>query len=1817
MLSHDGLLYTLCVPLFWLAATILVALSALGGVAVLCLLLKISQLEDFGPDSSESDTAMLSKGGSQPAPLSAVGEQKLDGLLAGDAKALPPHGHNRLVSGSTGDHQVPISLSPHRREKRALFQAGGVGFTPRPAQNKTQNPEKSQNTKTQKEFVLVSESPRNAVVPKTVVPMKTENPEKSQNTKTQKDEFLLEPSFARSFIQPRIGLTPGQHGVPKLTLHAKNVRTLRLSHATPLSDSGSIERLKARGSKPRPKYDPVRQAEIQTVFQSGGGLPSFAAPTQFIIPAGFTGLDENHPGTMLAIAVATLGVSPLPPPCYQVTWTNSQWCVQEYIEGMEGLFTSCSAGPGNIRAPRRVYHVPFLPPHFLYMAPLQFEAVYSGSSARPRFTVLWDALPEAQPYTPKVRGSYLGCDPNFPNESVAVALMNTAELQSGLKTRRREFSKKVSYYVLLAYLLGLWQLLMGFFSWLWGLPGRLLNFFHKLEAFVGRLNRVLEITDGTQKPSTSSERLLKATVSSLETAAALATKSATAASSVLTAVQEGLFGVKELLVQFGFPVVETPEFPLIAAIGIIAVTLMAPRSQAVRVFVVGLLAALTSKAWLPTAWIRKVALQSEPLTEMDEIELQSAEDWAPAASFLMAAAGVSYASRSSIEALAKIGSAHRTISGITSALLKWYADHVESCENGDPKFKEIQELRAQMIAKAVKPDCYHEVRGLAQMVTEKCLDLMRNKHNKVPVLREMWSEANGIIKSSTLADPTTRPEPVFIVLHGDAGTGKSTLADEMIKRYVTNTFDTLEEYQHYTSEPGKYEFRRVLSSPYWEGVTPMTRAVFMDDLFQRRESATSDPAFGPEIISLVNGAAFIPNMAFESKGKLVIAPRIVIATTNLTRLHSEAIVSNTALQRRVAVDLTVRTEEGKPAIYIKFPDVAEQRITVDLALWFIEEMVRVRKLMFTSNALHQVYPGIAAREFPTPYQVFVAVSELCEGKHYAPKWTSPIKFTPYDGLLYSDLLVAQEAEIARAIAQDKLATPAPSEEALFLADLERLAPKVDWRAHFNPPWRKVAQIGAVTAAVALAGYALSYLLTPSVVPQSNVHLVARKSNRVVNKPARVVKQAVELQALPLDAAVYDQQRKRILRVEVHYSDSKSVLTTELGYAYALTDKLIVMPTHFVHEAISLIEGFPAEADVLRFYSGSTAVAEIGVSDDRFTGLTPEGLVQIEVPCGIPGVKTLTLTPPSIRTSLKAGAVAVRLTPTGIVCGPVRIADSVHIQAGFAEPFDIGPVWKVSAPNQKGDCGLPYFVEYGGRPCFVGLHLAGNGRDSYASIHLGEQPVGDRPEVPELIFLRETLPTLQVRHVEEKVWISTKPDAVPVSGSEGKRTTHFIPYKPENMASSLTHFLNPPPILSEQELTDLSRCAVATAKFLRKNLDVSRDPVSLQEAVFGGTRLKPLNPSSSPGIPYVLDGRRKNEYITCGLPGPRFPELYAKLQEFNQDIHNGRTPEVVFNCFPKIERYALEKTDKVRPIFGSPLDYAIMVRLHYGAFIAAVTANPISSGTAVGLNPYSSWHLLANHLFEVGGPGARYGAGDYSKFDSSQSPELLRAVASVIEMWYGSEGDSAVRRRLFEAAVNAQFVHRDFVLQMEKGLPSGHPLTTIINCVLNHILFRLAWLRSGHDLSDFESKVRLVVLGDDNVFAVHSTITDFTEATLSEHLAPFGLKYTSDSKSLARAGLSPLTEVTFLKRGFRKEGKLWVGPLAKPTIEEMVRWTVHKDGSPNSSCVRQACMEASLHGRAYYDSYLNWNKNLFGPEGAMLVGYEDQRRLLAATDLVFA
>lgn len=398
-------------------------------------------------------------------------------------------------------------------------------------------------------------------------------------------------------------------------------------------------------------------------------------------------------------------------------------------------------------------------------------------------------------------------------------------------------------------------------------------------------------------------------------------------------------------------------------------------------------------------------------------------------------------------------------------------------------------------------------------------------------------------------------------------------------------------------------------------------------------------------------------------------------------------------------------------------------------------------------------------------------------------------------------------------------------------------------------------------------------------------------------------------------------------------------------------------------------------------------------------------------------------------------------------------------------------------------------------------------------------------------------------------------------------------------------------------------AVADYSSKLLNLDMAHNPRLLKlRAILDGDDidelLTSLTSSTSPGYPMNVGGHRnlKKEYYSSAPFSEEREKVFIEIEKlvngFISSISNGVIPAVVYTDNLKDERRTKEKVElgKTRLFSGSPFIFLLVVKIYFGDFSLFFQRNKIDNEGAIGVNPYSlDWDRIAR-LLNTFGTHKNKGAGDYTAYDGSHFPLLQLNMLNIINEWYGYDPVGVeIRTNLFSCITYSTHVYRGIVYEWSGGMPSGNPLTALLNCMYNSIAFRYCWYRQDLDRPRFDTSVKLCVMGDDNIFSVHADYQNFNELTLPALMLEIGLVYTPEDKtSLLEHPFRALEEIEFLKRSFKFESLVggYIAPIRFSVIEEMIQWT-KKGSTGDEICVENVITgmrEASLHGKARYDEY---------------------------------
>lgn len=608
-----------------------------------------------------------------------------------------------------------------------------------------------------------------------------------------------------------------------------------------------------------------------------------------------------------------------------------------------------------------------------------------------------------------------------------------------------------------------------------------------------------------------------------------------------------------------------------------------------------------------------------------------------------------------------------------------------------------------------------------------------------------------------------------------------------------------------------------------------------------------------------------------------------------------------------------------------------------------------------------------------------------------------------------------------------------------------------------------------------------------------------------------------------------------------------------------------------------------------------------------------------------------------------------------------IAQTVHHHAvGTAEHHwrvDVG--YKYPFPTMSGDCGSVLLLNNKavapGK--ILGLHVAGNGKNLGLSAALTKDVI---------------LSALKMVETEEQICAPSEVMLEPQllnKPFEANMVPLFKAKRPVSLAgktkiirSALYGAWGPPltkpaylrPRLIGNDIIDPRKVGLSgycegnfrvdpdivravsdnVASFLiRINRDIQRrKPLifSFEQAVCGIVGVDycdAIDRTTSPGYPWVLEkpsgfpgktwwfGREGDVDIST----PQAKKVQGKVEEIIENAKKGIRMFHPYVDFPKDERRPIAKADamKTRSISGCPLDYAIAVRMFFLDFSIFLMANRMSTKSCVGINPRSvEWDVLSRLLNRF----RKLVAGDFAGFDKKQIAEFLWALLDIINKWYDDGKTNAlVRRVLWSDVVNSIHLFDGDFVQWTKSLPSGHPLTVIINSIIHEMYVQYCYVLLHplhlHGLQFFHDFVEIQTYGDDGVYSISDVIIDwFNQVTISKAMASFGLTYTDENKSTNPLPFRSLSEVTFLKRGFRLDSGLgrYVAPLSLDTIMEMPYWT--KDGPGPEAItednVNTALMELSLHGESVFEEYsekiiagcrtrMNW----FPPASSYAINFE--------------
>jgi hypothetical protein len=208
-------------------------------------------------------------------------------------------------------------------------------------------------------------------------------------------------------------------------------------------------------------------------------------------------------------------------------------------------------------------------------------------------------------------------------------------------------------------------------------------------------------------------------------------------------------------------------------------------------------------------------------------------------------------------------------------------------------------------------------------------------------------------------------------------------------------------------------------------------------------------------------------------------------------------------------------------------------------------------------------------------------------------------------------------------------------------------------------------------------------------------------------------------------------------------------------------------------------------------------------------------------------------------------------------------------------------------------------------------------------------------------------------------------------------------------------------------------------------------------------LNAVNRQSSPGFPFVMErpaGVVGKQHL-IDENGEMSNELISSCEDRLRSYDKGVRHPTVWTDHLKDERRPIAKVDlgKTRLFAGAPIDFVVVFRMYFLAFISHLAHGRIDNGMCVGINPYDEdWSKLVMALKLKSN---KVIAGDFSNYDGTLPPQFLWSVCEIANKWY-SDGNDDIRRLLMADVINAvhlvQIAGQNVVYEWIGSIPSGFP-----------------------------------------------------------------------------------------------------------------------------------------------------------------------------------
>jgi hypothetical protein len=404
-----------------------------------------------------------------------------------------------------------------------------------------------------------------------------------------------------------------------------------------------------------------------------------------------------------------------------------------------------------------------------------------------------------------------------------------------------------------------------------------------------------------------------------------------------------------------------------------------------------------------------------------------------------------------------------------------------------------------------------------------------------------------------------------------------------------------------------------------------------------------------------------------------------------------------------------------------------------------------------------------------------------------------------------------------------------------------------------------------------------------------------------------------------------------------------------------------------------------------------------------------------------------------------------------------------------------------------------------------------------------------------------------------------------------------------------------------------------------------------EAMNKQNAMERINLNTSAGYPYVLRGQSKMTFCQCDeLTG----EVSWKSETFGQYVQQycdswlDSLHEVIWITSLKD---CLEKPGKLTRLFEiPPLEYTIACRAYFGAWISMMHGSVGEHFCSVGISPESKqWSEMTYKLLSLSCVGLD---ADAPNWDKNLMSRLVFMACESVNAWYKKNDPSwtpkqdNARINLIYAMLHSYMISGWLFLRKWKGMPSGHVLTALFNSVTNMIMHLIWFLTSVPlricDQSFYDDCIVTFVYGDDAIDSILPTLLEYLNRNTMQtaYQRYCSMSITSAKKDSTLQPYDNVMDLTYLKRGFRKDGVFYKPLLSKKSLFSMlcfVRESKHVTAFEQlCSNFRQFSAFAYFYGPEFYNQTTAYLTKLFPTYSFPDYSYYNNMYLFGQYELTF-